>query len=73
MQQLIQLIRGDAQNSFFLRDQAFLHHLDRDANRRRTGALTVARLQHVELVVFDGELEVLHVLVVLFKPLRDVI
>ena len=67
VQQLIELLRIDAQDGFLLGDQAFVHHLDGDANRRRTGALAVAGLQHVELAVLDGELEVLDVAVVLLE------
>ena len=51
VQQLIELLRSDAQHGFLLVDQAFVHHVDRDANRGRTGALAVAGLQHVELAV----------------------
>ena len=45
---------------------------NRDAHRGQSGALAVARLQHVELAVLDGELEILHVFVVLFQPRGDV-
>ena len=40
-------------------------------NRRISRALAAARLQHVELLVLDRELEVLHVFVVLLEPRRD--
>ena len=49
----------------------FFHHLDGDADRGTPGALTVARLQHVQAAVLDGELEVLHVAIVLFQPRGD--
>ncbi len=49
----------------------FFDHLDGDANRGASGALAVARLQHVQAAVLDGELEVLHVAVVLFQPRGD--
>ena len=67
VQQLIELLRIDAQDGFLLVDEAFVHHLDGDADRRRTGALAVAGLQHVELAVLDGELEILNVAVVIFQ------
>ena len=72
MQQLIELGRGHAQHGFFLVDQTFLYHLDRDAQRRRAGSLAVARLQHEQLAVLDGELEILHVAIVLFEAAGDV-
>ncbi len=54
-----------------LRDQPFFHHLDGNANRGAAGALAVARLQHVQAAVLDGELEVLHVAIVLFQTRGD--
>ena len=71
-QEVVQLIRLDPENGFFLLDQSFLHHLQGDANCRQPGTLAVAGLQHVELAVLDGELEVLHVFVMLFQPGGDV-
>ena len=67
MQQLIQLRRGHAQHRFLLVDQTFLHHFHRHAQRRRAGAFAIARLQHEQLAVFDGELEILHVAIMLFE------
>ena len=55
--------RGDG---FFLRDEAFAHHINGDANGGEAGTLAVAGLQHVELSILDGELEILHVAIVLF-------
>ncbi len=70
-QEVVQLVRIDAEDRFFLRDQAFFHHLNRDAHCGQARALAVAGLQHVELAVLDGELEVLHVFVMLFQPRGD--
>ena len=70
-QEVVKLVGLDAEDGFFLRDQPFLHHLDGDANRGATGALAVARLQHVQAAVLDGELEVLHVAIVFFQPRGD--
>ena len=42
-------------------------HLDRDADGGEAGAFAVARLQNVKAVVFDRELEVLHVLEMFFE------
>jgi hypothetical protein len=72
VQELIELLRVDAQDGFLLADESFAHHLDGDANRRRPGALAVAGLEHVELAVLDGELEVLDVAVVLLEHGGDV-
>ena len=65
-QEVIKLVRLDAVNGFFLRDELFLDHVDGHANGGQAGALAVAGLQHVELAILDGELEVLHIAIVLF-------
>ncbi|OPZ58522.1 MAG: hypothetical protein BWY87_01417 [Deltaproteobacteria bacterium ADurb.Bin510] len=69
MQQLVNLVGVDAQHGGFLVDQAFVHHVDRDVDGRSGGALAVAGLQHPEAAFLNGELDVLHVAVVLFKRL----
>ena len=53
-------------------DQLFLVHLGGHAHGGDAVALADAALQHEELAFFDGELDVLHVLVVLLEPLLDV-
>ena len=65
-QEVVKLVRLYAEDCFFLRDEAFAHHVDGDANSGEAGALAVAGLQHVELAILDGELEVLHIAIVLF-------
>ena len=67
VEELIELLGIDAQHGFLLADEAFADHLDGDANRRGAGALAVAGLEHVELAVLDGELEILNVAVVIFE------
>src|SRR5215469_8389970 len=71
-QEVIQLVRLDPEDGFVLADQAFFDHIESHANRGQSGALSVARLQHVELAVLDGELEVLHVAIVLLQSRGDV-
>ncbi len=71
MQELVELLGIDTQHGFLLVDEAFAHHLDGDADRRGAGALAVARLQHVEFAILDGELEILDVAVVLFEHRGD--
>ena len=72
MQELVERGRHDARHGLLLVDQPFLHHVDGDLERGLGGALAVARLQHVELAALDGELDVLHVAVVLLEPLAHV-
>ena len=68
---LIQRRRVDAHHGFGFIDQAFARHVHGHAQRRRGGALAVAGLQHVQLVLLHGELDVLHVLVVFFQLRAD--
>ena len=72
VQQLVELRRFDALQRLVLGDQALVHHVGRDLQRGGCGALAVARLQHEQLAVLDGELEILHVLVVDLEPLHSV-
>ena len=61
----------DLEERCLLVDELLFVHLNSDTNRCETSAFTVTSLKHVELVVFNGELEVLHVLEVLLKLLAD--
>ena len=71
-QQLRQRFRVDEQDGFLGRDQLLFRHVGGDHDGGVAGALAAARLQHVELLVLDRELEVLDVLVVAFEPRGDV-
>ncbi len=70
-QELIQRLRLHAPDCLLLRDQLLVHHLDGDAHAGEAGALAAAALEHVQLAVLNGELDVLHVLVVLLQLLAD--
>jgi hypothetical protein len=72
VQQGIDLIGGDAQDSFFFGDQAFVGHIHGDLHGRFGGALAVAGLEHPQLAALDGELDILHILVVLLQAVGDV-
>ena len=63
MQQLIQLFGSNALDCRSAIDQFLARHVHGDANRSRAGPLARARLQHPKLATLDGELAVLHVLV----------
>ena len=67
VQQLVQMRAGDAVDGLLLRDQALSHHIDCDMDGSRSGALAAAALEHEQAIVLDGELDVLHVLVVVFQ------
>ena len=71
MQQLSQLAGGYPQDRFLLGDQAFLHHIHRHLDGGPGGPFAVTGLQHEQFLLFDGELDVLHVAVVLFQQILD--
>ena len=67
MQQLLQRRRIDAGHRFLFCYQFLLRQFDGDAQRGLPGALAIARLQHPQLALLDGEFEILHVAVMLFE------
>ena len=66
-QQLLELARLDPRDRLLLGDQPLGDHVDRDLDRRLSSALGCASLEHVELAPLNGELEVLHIAVVLLE------
>ena len=67
VQQGIQLLGLNAQYSGALIDNALINEVAGDLQSSLCGALAVTGLQHKELAIFDGELHVLHILVVVFQ------
>ncbi len=69
--QLRELRAGDALERLVHVDEALVDELRRDAESRARGALADAGLQHPELVVLDGELDVAQVFVVRLELAHD--
>ena len=67
MEQLVELLGGEAHDDFLLVDEAFLQHVEGHGQSGNASTLADTALQHVELTILDGELDVEHVVVVLFK------
>ena len=67
MQELVELGGIDPDDRLLAVDQALVDHVDGRLQRGRGRALRRARLEHVEDVVLDRELDVLHVAVVLLE------
>ena len=65
------MLRFDSHHGFAIVDQPLGNHVHGKLDSSRAGALSVARLEHEQLAFLDGELEVLHVAVVLLQPIRD--
>ena len=73
VQELVELSGIDALERLFLRDEALVHHVDGDLEGGGGGALAHAGLQHEELALLDGELDVHHVAIVVLKDDEDVL
>lgn len=71
MQQGVELLGIDAAHSLLLVDHTLVHQIHGHLQGGGGGALAVAGLQHIELAILDGELHVLHVLVVLLQAVGD--
>ena len=72
VQQRVDVVGGHAHHRFPLTDQPLGRHVHRDLDGRGRGALAVAGLEHPQLAALDGELDVLHVAVVLLQDRADV-
>ena len=68
-EQRIHRFRRNLQQGGLARHQPFALHFHRDAHRGLARALAVARLQDEQAALFDSELQVLHVLEMLFQRL----
>ena len=68
VQQLVELRGIDPRNRVLTRDQPFVDHVDRRLQRGSSGPLRGSGLEEEELPLLDGELDVLHVAVVLLEP-----
>ncbi len=67
VQELVELRRLDARDRVVAADQALVDHVGRDPQRRAGRPLAAARLEDVEPPLLDGELDVLHLAVVLLE------
>ena len=70
VEELVELRRVDPRHSLLPRDELLGIHLDGDPQGCLRGALAGARLEEEERPVLDGELDVLHLPVVLLEPLE---
>ena len=72
VQQLVELGGRNAHHHLALVNQAFLQHVHSHGEGSHAGAFAHAALQHIELAVLDGKLDVEHVVEVLFQSLANV-
>ena len=73
VQQLVELLGLDAHDGLLLGDEALLLHLDGDVQRGGGGALADTGLQHVQLALLDGELDVAHIAEVVLEDDEDLL
>ena len=67
MQQLVERGGVNTHNRLITADQPLFGHVDRHAQRCLGCPLTAACLQHIEPVLLDGELDILHIAIMLFQ------
>ena len=71
MQQHVQRLGVNLHQRFFFAYHAFVYQVTGNLDGGGGGTLAVTGLQHVKLAVFNGELHVLHVMIMIFKGLAD--
>ena len=67
MEQRIQLLGLHPHHSLLLRDHALVHQVHSHLQSGGGGALAVSGLEHIELAIFNGELHILHILIVILQ------
>ena len=67
VQELVELCGVDAAHGLLAGDEALLDHLDSDAQGGGGGALAHAGLEHPELALLDGELDIAHIAIVILE------
>ncbi len=72
VQHLVNLFGGDAVQSGRFVDQSFFDHIVRDLDSSLGGTFAIASLQHPEFAMFDGELDILHIFVMILESFGDI-
>ena len=67
VQELVELRGVDAAHGLLTSDEAFLDHLDSDAQSGSGGTLSHAGLEHPELALLDGVLDIAHIAVMILE------
>ena len=73
VQELVELSGIDAAHGLLAGDQTLLDHLDGNAQGGGGGALAHAGLEHPELALLDGELDIAHIAIVILERQEDVL
>ncbi len=73
VEQCVEVSGVDHQNSFLLCSHALINEVTSDLERSLSCSLTVTCLEHVELLVLNCELHILHISVVVLKSLANLL
>ena len=73
MEKCIKVTRVDHKNRFFVGNHTLINQIAGNFKSSLSGSLTVTGLEHEELAVFNGELHILHIAVVVFKSLANIL
>ena len=71
VEELIKLLGLHTKHGCLFVNKTFFHEVGGDTHGSGSGALAVTGLEHVEFAIFDGELHVLHILVMVLKLYAD--
>ena len=71
MQQGIQISRINHGYRFFLGNHAFIHQITGNLQSRFGCSLTASGLQHIQMLVLNGKLHILHISVMIFQFIAD--
>ena len=73
MQKRVELFGVNHKDGFFVGNHTFVDEIASDFECRGSGTLAVSGLQHKKFAFFDGELHILHVSVMLFESVDDIL
>ena len=73
MKKCVKVTRIDHCNSFFFCSHALVNEVTSNFKSSLSCSLTVSCLEHIELLVFNSELHVLHISVVVFECLTNIL
>ena len=73
MQQLVELLRLAAHDGGLLVDHTLVEQVDSDLHHSGTCTLTVTCLEEPELALLNGELHILHIVIVVLQLVLDTI
>ncbi len=71
VQQIVELLWFNHHQGLILCGKTFSDHVNSNLQSCICSTLAIAALQHVQLAILDGELHILHIMIMLFKRIAD--